>query len=135
MSGHTPWAEIKRKKNMTNQEMVEEFRKKHELKTFAYPYRGYPEERFLHARLITSEAAEAVEALQFKSVAEIAKELADVLYVTYGCAAELGIDLDKVFKKVHESNMTKGTRLDSGGKIAKDGNYVPVDMEKLLEKD
>ena len=148
MSGHTPWAEIKRKKKerkfrelmgdmltLTNQEKVEEFREKHALATFDYPYRGYTEERFLHARLISNEAAEAVEALQFKSVAEIAKELADVLYVCYGCAAELGIPLDEVFEKVHQSNMTKDTRLDEGGKIAKGDDYIPVDMETLLEKD
>jgi len=37
----------------------------------------------------------------------LVKELADLLYVTYGFFQVLGVDADKVFEIVHESNMSK----------------------------
>lgn len=40
-------------------------------------------------------------------LARIAKELADLLVVTYGCALEFGIDLNAVMAEVHRSNMSK----------------------------
>lgn len=60
----------------------------------------------------------------------LAKELADLLYVVYGTAAEYGIDIDAVFAQVHESNMSKLG--DDGkpvrredGKVLKGPNYKP----------
>lgn len=66
----------------------------------------------------------------------LAKELSDLVYVAYGCAHEFGIDLDLAFSRVHESNMSKlvdGKPLyREDGKVLKGPNYVPVDLDKLL---
>lgn len=70
-----------------------------------------------------------------EGLAATAKELADLLYVTYGMAVELGIDIAPVFQVVHASNMTKtpgNTRED--GKILKGDDYVPPDIASILEK-
>lgn len=68
----------------------------------------------------------------------LAKELADLVYVTVGMAIECGIPLDKVWDEVHRSNMSKigpdgkfVTRED--GKILKGPNYTPPDIEKVLK--
>lgn len=66
---------------------------------------------------------------------KVAKELADILYVTYGTAVSFGIDIDKVFAEVHKSNMSK---LEDGkpvkredGKVLKGKNYAPPNLEQL----
>lgn len=64
---------------------------------------------------------------------ELAKELADLLYMVYGTADELGIPLQQVFAEVHKSNMTKvwpdGTvRYNVYGKVLKPDNYKKPDL-------
>lgn len=61
---------------------------------------------------------------------QIARELADVLYVTYGTAWAFGIDLDAALAEVHRAAMDKmnaGLRRDDG-KILKPPGFVPPDM-------
>ena len=67
----------------------------------------------------------------------LAKELTDLLVVTYGCGAAYGIDLDKCMKEVHSSNMSKLG--DDGkpiyrkdGKILKGPNYKEANMKDAL---
>lgn len=69
---------------------------------------------------------------------ELAKELADLLYVVYGTAEELGIPLEDVFKSVHESNMSKvwsdGTvKRNDFGKILKPDTYTAPDLSFIHE--
>lgn len=69
--------------------------------------------------------------------ADLAKELADLLYVIYGTAEELRIPIEEVFKAVHESNMSKlwpdGTvHYNDFGKVIKPPTYSPPDIEKIL---
>jgi NTP pyrophosphatase (non-canonical NTP hydrolase) len=64
---------------------------------------------------------------------EVAKELADLLYVVYGTAEELGIPLEKVFQAVHNSNMSKvwpdGTvKRNEYGKVMKPPTYTKPDL-------
>lgn len=67
----------------------------------------------------------------------LAKELADLLYVTYGTADTLGIPLADVFEEVHRSNMSK-LGLDgrpvrrSDGKVLKGPNYSEAAVERVL---
>jgi predicted HAD superfamily Cof-like phosphohydrolase len=69
---------------------------------------------------------------------KIAKETADLLVVTYGTAASLGIDIDKAYDEVHASNMSK---LDENGNVVRreDGKvlkgplYKPPSLEWLPE--
>ena len=74
------------------------------------------------------------------NMAKVAKELADILYFTYGAAANFGIDMDAVFAEVHRSNMTKlgldgKPILREDGKILKGPNYEEADIEKVLYGD
>jgi predicted HAD superfamily Cof-like phosphohydrolase len=69
---------------------------------------------------------------------ELAKELADLLYVVYGTAEELGIDLEGVFQAVHESNMAKlwpdgQVHYNEYGKILKPPTYSPPDLSFIHE--
>jgi predicted HAD superfamily Cof-like phosphohydrolase len=80
---------------------------------------------------------EAHESKNDESLHEIAKELTDLLVVTYGAGAAYGIDLDMCFKEVHRSNMSKlgedGKPIyRKDGKILKGPNYSPADLMKIL---
>lgn len=95
--------------------------------------------RELRARLIAEEAQEAVEALKAEPLDReaVAKELADLLVVTYGTADVLGIDLDEAFRRVHESNMSKlgpdGTPVRrADGKILKGPSYQPPNLSGVV---
>jgi len=69
---------------------------------------------------------------------DLAKELADLLYVVYGTAEELGIPLQKVFEIVHKSNMDKlwpdgQVHYNSFGKVIKPPTYQPPDLSNIYE--
>ncbi|GHH86885.1 hypothetical protein GCM10018793_60550 [Streptomyces sulfonofaciens] len=100
--------------------------------------------------LLAEEAQEAAEALgdlakvlrsggdPLTAYRAVAKELADVLYVTYGAADALGIDLPAVFVEVHRSNMSKidadGRALRrADGKVLKGPGYRPPILDGLVE--
>lgn len=96
---------------------------------------GLPEHatRRLRHTLIGEESAELLSALSPpngspESVAEIAKELCDLLYVAFGTAVSYGIDLDPIFTIVHESNMQKleGPIRADGKRMKPDGWEHPV---------
>lgn len=95
----------------------------------------------LRHRLIEEEYNEVQKELMAirPDINKIAKELADLLYVTYGAADMLGIPLDDVFDEVHRSNMSK---LDEDGKpvfrddgkILKSDLYKEADVKSVLDK-
>jgi predicted HAD superfamily Cof-like phosphohydrolase len=63
----------------------------------------------------------------------LAKELCDILYVVFGTAIALGIDIDEAFVRVHRSNMSKvwddyTVHYDDNGKVLKPPTYQPPDM-------
>ena len=69
--------------------------------------------------------------------AECLKELADLVYVAYQYAENLGWDLDEALDRVHKSNLSK---LDENGnpiyredgKVLKGPNYQPPDLRDLV---
>jgi NTP pyrophosphatase (non-canonical NTP hydrolase) len=103
----------------------------------------------LRRRLIEEECQEAAEELVRlgRALGEgeegrearvaLAKELADVLYVTYGAADVLGIDLQGAFEAVHRSNMSKlgadgkPVRREDG-KLLKGPDYREADVERFV---
>lgn len=87
------------------------------------------------ACLIGEEAAETISALMGGSLIDLADGLADLAYVVLGTAVAYGIDLERVFACVHESNMTKPRRCDAGLKPAKGGGYSPPDIAGALAGD
>jgi predicted HAD superfamily Cof-like phosphohydrolase len=91
--------------------------------------------RFRRARLIIAEAAEFMDAAGKDDMVEMVDALADLLYVTYGTAVEMGVDIEPVFAEVQRSNMTKdGGGQDSGGKILKGPNFSPPDLVSVLKE-
>lgn len=68
------------------------------------------------------------------------KEMADLLYVIYGAFIEFGVDADKVFDAVHQSNMSKlgedGKPIfREDGKVLKGPNYKPVDEHDFYKEE
>ena len=77
------------------------------------------------------------EAIDKKDIKEVADALTDILYVTYGAGHAFGIDLDKCFKEVQDSNMSKlgsdGKPIfNSRGKVMKGPNYFKPDLTKFV---
>jgi predicted HAD superfamily Cof-like phosphohydrolase len=59
------------------------------------------------------------------------------LYVVYGAGHAFGIDLDKCFEEVHNSNLSKlgndGRPVyRDDGKVVKGPNYMAPDMRKIV---
>lgn len=68
---------------------------------------------------------------------KLAKELADLVYVSFYAAEAMGIPLEKVFREVHGSNMSKlgedGRPIKrEDGKILKGPKYYEPDLSKLV---
>lgn len=113
--------------------MVQEFHKQFEIHVAPTP--SIPDEptQLLRKRLIQEEFDELQEAMQEKDLPSIAKELADLLYVVYGTAVSLGIDMEPVFQEVHRSNMSKvGGHKREDGKWVKPPTYSPAQLDDLL---
>ena len=65
------------------------------------------------------------------------KELADLVYVCYQYASNLGWNLDEAMDRVHKSNMSKldeygNPVLREDGKVLKGPNYQPPDLSDLV---
>ena len=95
-------------------------------------------ERFpgaLRVRLIQEEADEFAQAVADGDPAEMVDALCDLLYVTYGAAVDLGVDLQPFFAEVHRSNMAKvGGRRREDGKWLKPAGWTPPDIAGLLAR-
>ena len=61
----------------------------------------------LRISLIKEELEELQQAVRENNILEVADALTDILYVTYGAGHAFGINLDKCFNEVQESNMSK----------------------------
>ena len=91
----------------------------------------------LRIDLIKEELEELTEAMQDENLLEVADALTDILYVTYGAGHAFGIDLDKCFDEVQNSNMSKlgedGKPVyNEAGKVMKGPNYFKPDLSKYL---
>ena len=92
----------------------------------------------LRISLISEELEELKQAMLDNNIVEVADALTDILYVTYGAGHAFGINLDKCFNEVQESNMSK---LDTNGKpifnehgkVMKGPNYFKPDLSKFLK--
>mgnify|MGYP006117507097 CR=1 FL=1 len=87
--------------------------------------------------LIKEELDELKEAFEKKDLIEVADALTDILYVAYGAGHALGINLDKCFNEVQDSNMSKldenGRAIyNASGKVMKGPNYFKPDLSKYL---
>ena len=91
----------------------------------------------LRINLIKEELDELKKAVGDKDILEIADALTDILYVTYGAGHSFGIDLDKCFEEVQNSNMSKSGEdgkpiYNEQGKVMKGPNYFKPNLLKFL---
>ena len=92
----------------------------------------------LRYELIREELDEFQEALKNKDILEVADALTDILYVTYGAGHAFGIDLDKCFEEVQQSNMSKLDKnnkpiYNESGKVMKGPGYFKPDLTKFVK--
>jgi|TARA_B110000967_G_scaffold171988_1_gene182786 predicted HAD superfamily Cof-like phosphohydrolase len=123
---------------MSNFESVKKF-----MQTFGQEVKSkaeFPKEKIVQLRyeLIKEELEELNQAIKEKDIKEVADALADILYVTYGTGHAFGIDLDKCFNEVQQSNMSKlgsdGKPIyNESGKVMKGPNYFKPDLNKFLK--
>ena len=122
---------------MTNFERVRKF-----MQTFGQEIKEkaeFPNEKITSLRrdLIKEELEELKDAIDNKDIKEVADALTDILYVTYGAGHAFGINLDKCFEEVQNSNMSKlgsdGKPIyKDKGKVMKGPNYFKPDLNKFI---
>ena len=122
---------------MSNFENVRKF-----MKTFGQEVRekaSFPDDNIISLRydLIKEELSELKEAMENKDIKEVADALTDILYVTYGAGHAFGIDLDKCFEEVQNSNMSKLDKngkpiYNENGKVMKGPNYFKPNLKKFV---
>ena len=122
---------------MTNFEKVGLFMKTfgQEVKTNA----GFSSDKINKLRIdhIEEELEELKDAIHKKDLKETVDALTDILYVVYGAGHAFGVNLDKCFEEVQNSNMSK---LDENGKpiynehgkVMKGPNYFKPDLSKFV---
>tara|TARA_B100001123_G_C15016987_1_gene909929 strand:- start:402 stop:770 length:369 start_codon:yes stop_codon:yes gene_type:complete len=91
----------------------------------------------LRVNLINEELEEFKEAIKNNDLKEAADALTDILYVTYGAGHAFGINLDKCFDEVQQSNMSKLGKdgkpiYNDEGKVMKGPNYFKPNLSKFL---
>ena len=91
----------------------------------------------LRLDLIREELTELTEAMNNKDLLEVADALTDILYVTYGAGHAFGINLDKCFEEVQNSNMSKLDKdgkpiYNDKGKVMKGPNYFEPNLNKFV---
>ena len=121
----------------SNFEMVGDFMEKFGQEVKTEPEFPDNETIILRLELIQEELSELREAIGNADIVEVADALTDILYVTYGAGHAFGIDLDKTFVEVQESNMSKlgkdGKPLyREDGKVMKGENYFAPRLDKVL---
>ena len=122
---------------MTNFEKVKQFMQTfgQEVKTKA----SFSDEKTNQLRLdlISEELEELKNAMASKDLLEVADALTDILYVTYGAGHAFGINLDKCFDEVQNSNMSKLGKdgkpiYNDSGKVMKGPSYFKPDLSKFI---
>ena len=124
---------------MSNFESVKKF-----MQTFGQQIKEkaeFPNEKITKLRyeLIEEELQEFKEAIDKKDIKEVADALTDILYVTYGAGHAFGINLDKCFQEVQNSNMSKLDQngkpiYNEKGKVMKGPNYFKPDLTKFINQ-
>ena len=122
---------------MTNFESVKKF-----METFGQEIKekaSFPNDKISSLRydLIKEELDELKVAIDNNDIKEVADALTDILYVTYGAGHAFGINLDKCFEEVQNSNMSKlgldGKPIyNKKGKVMKGPKYFKPDLSKFV---
>ena len=123
---------------MTNFEKVKTF-----MKTFGQEVKkksSFSSDKIneLRFNLIKEELEELRIAIDTKNLVEVADALTDILYVAYGAGHAFGINLDKCFDEVQQSNMSKlddhsNPIYNDSGKVMKGPKYFKPDLSKFIK--
>jgi len=119
---------------MTNRiNLVKKFHKKFKVPILKKPSLVPKDRSELRYALMKEEVEEYLLGAQNGDLENIAKELVDILYAVYGTILEHGLQnkIDKIFKEVHLSNMSKDY---SPGKMIKGKKYFKPKLKKILKK-
>ena len=92
----------------------------------------------LRIDLIEEELKELKDAIKKKDLKEAVDALTDILYVTYGAGHAFGVNLDKCFEEVQNSNMSKLGKdgkpiFNENGKVMKGPNYFKPNLSQFLK--
>ena len=122
---------------MTNFKSVRKFMETFGQEVKNKPSFGTDKINKLRLDLIKEELDELKEAMDNKDLLEVADALTDILYVTYGAGHAFGINLDKCFDEVQNSNMSKLSEngepiYNESGKVMKGPNYFKPDLTKFV---
>ena len=123
---------------MTNFEKVKIFMKTFDQEVKNKASFGTDQINQLRYNLIKEELEELRIAIEEKDLLEAADALTDILYVTYGAGHAFGIDLDKCFNEVQESNMSKPGEdgkpiYNEMGKVMKGPKYFKPNLSKFIK--
>ena len=123
---------------MTNFEKVGQFMKTFGQEVKISPNLSTEKINSLRISLINEELEELKKAIDDKNILEVADALADILYVTYGAGHAFGINLDKCFNEVQQSNMSKLGKdgkpiYNDSGKVMKGPDYFKPNLSKFLK--
>ena len=123
---------------MSNFDDVKKFMKTFGQQVITKPQ--FPDEKTIKLRfdLIQEELNELQHAIKTKDLKEVADALTDILYVTYGAGHAFGVNLDKCFEEVQNSNMSKlgedGKPIfNENGKVMKGPNYFKPNLNQFLK--
>ena len=122
---------------MTNFQKVKNFMETFRQEVKSKPSLSSDKINMLRYNLIKEELDEFKQALDNSDLLEAADALTDILYVTYGAGHAFGIDLDKCFDEVQNSNMSKldenGKPIyNESGKVMKGPKYFKPDLSKFV---
>jgi predicted HAD superfamily Cof-like phosphohydrolase len=122
---------------MTNFEMVAEFMTAFDQEVHTNVHIPNEDTQKLRVALIEEELGELSDAIRDNDIIEVADALTDLLYVVYGAGHAFGLDLDKCFKEVHASNMSKlgddGKPIHrEDGKVLKGPSFFQPNLHKCL---
>lgn len=130
-------ASLEERPARSNAELVREFHLAAGTRALASPSVPPAAVLELRGRLISEEYEEVREALARleagetgdDALAQLAHELADLLYILYGTLVACGIEPDGVFRELHRANMRKvsGPRREDGKQMKPPG-WEPADV-------
>lgn len=117
--------------------MLREFHSAFGLHQAEVPALPPPDVAGLRQQLLQDEVAELAAAVQAGGLADIAHELADVIYIALGTAITYGIDVDPIIAEIHAANMTKlgpdgRPKRRADGKVLKGDHYRAPDVRRVL---
>ena len=115
---------------------VKEFHRKFGFADGASPKMPDVKTRRFRMNLIDEESSELEFALKAGDLTKAADAIADLLYVTYGTAVSLGIDIRPIIEEVHRANMQKegGEYREDDGKLLKPEGWEEPKIAELIEE-